>query len=34
VALRARDGKQHKGLGLAEFAADVKEKVRSRSPEL
>jgi threonyl-tRNA synthetase len=34
VALRVRDGKQHKGLGLAEFAASVKEKIATRSGDL
>jgi threonyl-tRNA synthetase len=34
VALRRRDGKQHKGLSVAEFAADVKQKIASRSAEL
>ena len=34
VALRVRDGKQHKGLELAEFAAGTKEKIQNRSAEL
>ena len=34
VALRVRNGKQHKGLDLAEFAAGVKEKIQTRSSEL
>jgi threonyl-tRNA synthetase len=34
VALRRRDGKQHKGLSVAEFGADVKQKISSRSAEL
>jgi threonyl-tRNA synthetase len=34
VALRVRDGKQHKGLDLAEFAAGVQEKIQHRSADL
>jgi len=34
VALRVRDGKQHKGLALAEFAAGMKAKIQSRSADL
>jgi threonyl-tRNA synthetase len=34
VALRVRDGKQHKGLELAEFAAGVTEKIAKRSADL
>ncbi len=34
VALRVRDGSQHKNLELAKFAADVKEKIARRSAEL
>ena len=34
VALRQRDGKQEKGLALAEFTARVKDKIATRAPEL